>query len=83
MLTVSMGVAVWVLAAVAVSSALVRLILGVLAAHATRKALSARDHSGSSGSCGACGSAHAHERLHAHRLAVLRALLNGLKPPRR
>ncbi|MGW0736462.1 hypothetical protein [Streptomyces sp. NPDC002851] len=72
MLSASMGVAVWILASAAVSSALVRLILGVLAAHATRKALSTRDATHSSGACDACGP-----------LAVLRALLNGLKPPRR
>ncbi|HWM38331.1 MAG TPA: hypothetical protein VNS49_14560 [Streptomyces sp.] len=59
-----MGVAAWGLAAVAVSSALVRLILGVLAVHAARKLL--REPTD-----------------HAHLLAVLRALLNSLKSPRR
>jgi ABC-type arginine transport system permease subunit len=39
MLTNTAGAAAWVLASVAVSSALVRLILGVLAAHAARTAL--------------------------------------------
>ncbi|MEU8825079.1 hypothetical protein [Streptomyces sp. NPDC048636] len=64
MLVMDMGVAVWALAALAISQGLVRLMLGVLAVHAARKALrpsAARDA--------------------AHRLAVLRALLNGLKPP--
>jgi hypothetical protein len=65
MLPDTMGAAEWVLASIAVSSALVRLILGVLAAHATRKALSPSDPSES-----------------AHRLAVLRAILNQLRPPR-
>jgi hypothetical protein len=65
MLTNTMGAAEWVLASVAVSSAPVRLILGVLAAHAARTALRPSDPSES-----------------AHRLAVLRALLNELKPPR-
>lgn len=39
MLNFDMGVAGWGLTAVAVSSALVRLILGVLAVHAARKLL--------------------------------------------
>jgi hypothetical protein len=56
----------WVLASVAVSGALVRLILAVLAADAARKALRASAES------------KAGDRLRAHRLAVLRALLNGL-----
>lgn len=64
---------VWFLlsaASVVVSGALVRLVLAVLAAHAARKALSP-----SAGSKAA-------ERLRAHRLAVLRALLSGLRNPR-
>ena len=71
MLTVNLGTAAWALASVAVSSALVRLVLGALAAHAVRKALGSADSSESA------------DRLRAHRLAVLRAVLNGLKPPRR
>jgi ABC-type arginine transport system permease subunit len=43
MLTNTAGAAAWVLASVAVSSALVRLILGVLAAHAARTALRPSD----------------------------------------
>jgi hypothetical protein len=66
MLTNPLGAAAWVLASAAVSSALVRLILGVVAAHAARTALRPSDPSES-----------------AHRLAVLRALLDELKPPRR
>jgi hypothetical protein len=66
MLTDTMGAAAWVLASVAVSGALVRLILGVLAAHAARTALRPSDPA-----------------EFAHRLAVLRALLDELKPPRR
>lgn len=66
MLTHTMGAAAWVMASVAVSSALVRLILGLLTAHATRTALRPSDPAES-----------------AHRLAVLRALLHGLKPRRR
>ena len=66
MLTHTTGAATWVLASVAVSSALVRLILGVLTAHAARTALRSSNPSES-----------------AHRLAVLRALLNELKLPRR
>lgn len=65
---------VWLLlsaASVAVSGALVRLVLAALAVHAARKALSP-----STGSKSA-------ERLRAHRLAVLRTLLNGLKNNRR
>jgi hypothetical protein len=61
----------WVLASVAVSGALVRLILAVLAAHAARKALRPSAES------------KAADRLRAHRLAVLHALLNGLRWPRR
>lgn len=64
MLNFDMSVAAWGLAAVAVSSALVRLILGVLAVHAARKLL--REPTD-----------------HAQLLAVLRALLNSLKSPRR
>ncbi|MFI1394666.1 hypothetical protein [Streptomyces sp. NPDC020681] len=66
MLTITMGMAAWVLAAVAASGALVRLLLGVLTAHAARKALRPSP-----------------AREAAQRLAVLRALLNGLKPPGR
>lgn len=58
-------------ASVVVSGALVRLILAVLAAHAARKAL------------GPSAGSKAADRLRAHRLAVLRALLNGLRAPRR
>ncbi|MEW2396714.1 hypothetical protein [Streptomyces sp. NPDC046862] len=71
MLNIDIGAVAWVPAAVALTSGLVRLILGVLAAHAARKALSPSDTS------------EAADRLRAHRLAVLRALLNGLKRPRR
>lgn len=39
MFNLDMGVVAWGLAAVAVSSALVRLVLGVLAVHAARKLL--------------------------------------------
>ncbi|MET9514522.1 hypothetical protein [Streptomyces sp. NPDC002994] len=70
MLTITMGAAAWLLASVAVSSAVVRLMLALLAAYAARKALGP-----STGSRSA-------DRLRAHRLAVLRALLNGLRPPR-
>lgn len=66
MLTHSLGAATWLLACVAVSGALVRLILGVLAAHAARTALRSSTPSES-----------------AHRLAVLRALLEELTPRRR
>jgi hypothetical protein len=66
MLTNPLGAATWVLASAAASSALVRLILGLLAAHAARTALRPSNPSES-----------------AHRLAVLRALLDELKPPRR
>ncbi|MBT2511302.1 hypothetical protein J7I98_36895 [Streptomyces sp. ISL-98] len=71
MLTITMGAAAWLLASVAVSGAVVRLILGVLAAYAARKALGPSTGSESADS------------LRAHRLAVLRALLNGLKSPGR
>lgn len=60
MLAHTVGAAEWVLVCGAVSSALVRLILGVLAAHAARVALRPSDAS-----------------QFAHRLAVLRALLDG------
>lgn len=63
--------AAWVLASVLVSGALVRLILAVVAAHAARKALRPS------------GGSRAADRLRAHRLAVLRAVLNGLRAPRR
>lgn len=84
MLTTDMGLdmghAAWALvsaasvasaAYVAFSGALARLILTVLAAHAARKALRPS------------GDSKAAERLRAHRLAVLRALLNVLAAPRR
>ncbi|WP_314175175.1 hypothetical protein [Streptomyces winkii] len=74
MLTTQMAgdaVAAWVLASVVVSGALVRLILALVAAHAARKALGPSDES------------KAADRLRAHRLAVLRALINGLRAPRR
>lgn len=67
MLAVDVGVAAWGLAAVAVSSAVVRLMLGVLAVHAVRKALRPSDAS--------------EPADRAHRLAVLRALLKGLRTP--
>ncbi|MEV8314984.1 hypothetical protein AB0Q95_12480 [Streptomyces sp. NPDC059900] len=71
MLASSTGWALWLLACAAVSRALTRLLLGLLAAHATRKALS---QSGVPQ-----GEPKAAERLRAHRLAVLLTLLNGLK----
>ncbi|QPP08883.1 hypothetical protein G4Z16_23505 [Streptomyces bathyalis] len=73
MLTTQMTAAdaVWVLAVVVVSGALVRLILAVVAAHAAGKALEPSADS------------RAADRLRAHRLAVLRAVLNGLRTPRR
>ncbi|SCK17984.1 hypothetical protein [Streptomyces sp. WMMB 322] len=73
MLTTGMTVAdaAWVPASVVVSGALVRLILALVAAHAARKAL------------GPVGGSGAADRLRAHRLAVLRAILNGLRKPRR
>jgi hypothetical protein len=55
----------------AASGTLVRLALTVLAAHAARKALRPSRTS------------KAADRLRAHRLAVLRALLNALATPRR
>jgi len=64
MLDFETGAAAWGLAAVAVSSALVRLVLGVLAVRTARRLL-------------------AEPAGRAHRLAVLRTLLNGLRPPRR
>ena len=63
--------AAWMLASVVVSGALVGLILAVVAAHAARKAL------------GPSADSTAADRLRAHRLAVLRAVLNGLRSPRR
>ncbi|HEV7626456.1 MAG TPA: hypothetical protein VGO89_08165 [Streptomyces sp.] len=63
MINFDIGVATWGLAAVGVSSALVRLILSVLAVHTARKLLT--------------------EPTDRARLAVLRALLNSLKSPRR
>ncbi|MFE6163964.1 hypothetical protein ACFQ7F_34190 [Streptomyces sp. NPDC056486] len=67
----STGLALCLLACAAVSRALVRLLLGLLAAHATRKALSQSDMPQDE--------SEAAERLRAHRLAVLLTLLNGLK----
>jgi hypothetical protein len=67
MLSTDMDHAAWALASVAISSALVRLILGVLTVLATRKALSASDGSRTT------------DRLRAHRLAVLHALLSSLR----
>jgi hypothetical protein len=63
-INIDLSVVAWGLAAVAVSAAAVRLILGVLAVQTARKLLT--------------GTAD-----RAHLLAVLRALLNSLKPPRR
>ncbi|MGY3684609.1 hypothetical protein [Streptomyces sp. TE33382] len=71
MLSTGMSGAAWLLVAAAVSGPAVRLILGVLTIHATHKAL--RPTAGSK----------AADRLRAHRLAVLRALLHSLKPPGR
>ncbi|CAG7642196.1 hypothetical protein [Actinacidiphila bryophytorum] len=62
MLTLTMGATVWVLASAAVSGAVVRLILGVLAVHAARSALRPSDPVQS-----------------AQRLAVLRAVLKGVR----
>lgn len=67
----STGLALWLLSCAAASRALVRLLLGLLAAHATRKALSQSDVPPDE--------PEAAERLRAHRLAVLLTLLNGLK----
>lgn len=81
--TLDPGHAAWALAATvpaayvarrvyaAASGTLVRLVLTALAAHATRKALRLSRTS------------KAADRLRAHRLAVLRALLNALATPRR
>jgi hypothetical protein len=71
MLTTGMAHTAWALASVALGRTLVRLILGILAVHATRKAL------------GPSAPSKAADRLRAHRLAVLRALLNGLRRPGR
>lgn len=71
MLTSSTGLALWLLACATASRALTRLLLGLLAAHATRKALSQSDLPRDE--------PEATERLRAHRLAVLLTLLNGLK----
>jgi hypothetical protein len=68
MLTVTLDIAAWGLAIVAASSALVRLMLGVLAAQVARKALKLSPAS--------------EPADRAHRLAVVRALLGGLRPPR-
>ena len=70
MLSTDMDHAAWALASVAISGSVVRLILGVLTAHAARKALGPSDGS------------KATDRLRAHRLAVLRALLAGLRARR-
>lgn len=69
MLPTDIDHAAWALASVAISNAAVRLILGVLTARATHMALRPDDSSG-------------HQRLRAHRLAVLRALLTGLRSRR-
>ncbi|MFJ6569054.1 hypothetical protein ACIQNU_16665 [Streptomyces sp. NPDC091292] len=69
MLSTHIGGAAWALASVAVSSALIRLALCALAVHAARKALDPTTD------------AKTADRVRAHRLAVLRALLNVLKPP--
>ncbi|MFD4476552.1 hypothetical protein ACFWPU_10620 [Streptomyces sp. NPDC058471] len=72
MLTSSTGcLALWLMACAAASRALTRLLIGLLAAHATRKALSQPDTPRDE--------PEAAERLRIHRLAVLRTLLNGLK----
>lgn len=71
MLNSSTCLAFWLLACTAASRALLRLLLGLLAAHATRKALSQSDTPRDE--------PEAAERLRAHRLAVLLTLLNGLK----
>ncbi|MGW5736731.1 MULTISPECIES: hypothetical protein [Streptomyces] len=68
--TSTTGLALWLLACAGASRALTRLLIGLLAAHATRKALSTSDTPP--------GEPGAAERLRAHRLAVLRTLLNGL-----
>ncbi|MEU6676355.1 hypothetical protein [Streptomyces sp. NPDC046853] len=73
MLTTCTGWALWLLACAAASRALTRLLLGLLAAHATRKALSQSDVPR--------GEPKAAERLRAHRLAVLLTLLHGLQAP--
>ncbi|WP_327393583.1 hypothetical protein OG533_39000 [Streptomyces sp. NBC_01186] len=74
MLTTCMAHTVWTLASLAslaFSNALVRLLLGLVTAYATRKAL------------GPSAGSKADDRLRAHRLAVLRALLKRADPPRR
>jgi hypothetical protein len=71
MFATGMDLVVWVLAFGVISKALVRLVLALLAAHAARKALRSSPAS------------MAADRLRAHRLAVLRVLVNGLKFPRR
>ena len=71
MFTTGMTHVALALASVVASSAVTRLILVLVTAHAARKALR---------SSAASKDAH---RLREHRLAVLQALLNGLKPPRR
>ena len=63
--------ALWVLAFVASGGVLIQMVLAVLAVYAARKALRPSDGS------------KAGDRLRAHRLAVLRALLNCLRTPRR
>jgi hypothetical protein len=65
-LVIDSDTAAWALSALAVTGALVRLVLVGLAVHAARKALGA--------GVGAAGPAD-----RAHRLAVLRALLKGLR----
>lgn len=65
------GSVAWALACVAVCNTVVRLVLGVLAARLARRAL------------GPSADSPAADRLRAHRLAVLRALLAGWRDPRR
>lgn len=74
-LVIDTDAAAWALSALAVSGALVRLVLAGLAVHAARKALG----SGTEGRRGPDGPAAATPAERAHRLAVLRALLKGLR----
>lgn len=67
----STGLALYLLACAAASGAAVRLLLGILAAYAARKALSHSDTPRDD--------PEAAERLRAHRRSVLRALLDCLK----
>lgn len=65
-LVIDTDAAAWALCALAVSGALVRLVLAGLAVHAARKALGS-------------GPAAPTAADRAHRLAVLRVLLQGLR----